>query len=94
MRQKWSLLVVGLYASACLSTLQQTLPLEFWFQHSISLGSDVFSFHSNQHFQLDEWFDSLRKQLTLRAKCRLRKEHRNSTLITRHYPDLGNASDG
>ena len=54
---------------------------------------DVFSFQSNQHFQLYLWFDSLRKQPTFRAEWRLRKEHRNSTLITRHYPDLGNVSD-
>ena len=28
-----------------------------------------------------------------RAKWRLRNERRNSILMTRHYPDLGNASD-
>ena len=27
------------------------------------------------------------------AKWRLRNEHRNSILMTRHYPDLGSASD-
>ena len=27
------------------------------------------------------------------AKLRLRKERRNSMLMTRHYPDLGSASD-
>ena len=27
------------------------------------------------------------------AKWRLRNEHRNSTLMTRHYPDLGSPSD-
>ena len=45
MRGKWSLMGLTLgggYASACLSTLRQILPLEFWFQHSISLGSDWF----------------------------------------------------
>ena len=43
---------------------------------------------------------SLRKQPTFgdaatgfRAKCRLRNENRNSTLMTRHYPDLSSASD-
>ena len=42
----------------------------------------------------------LRKQLTfcdattdLQAKRRLRNEHRNSILMTRHYPDLGSAFD-
>ena len=43
---------------------------------------------------------SLRKQTTFRdatdgfpAKQRLRNERRNSILMTRHYPDLGNAFD-
>ena len=43
---------------------------------------------------------SLRKQPTFGkattgfpAKWRLRNEHRNSILMTRHYPDLGSASD-
>ena len=43
---------------------------------------------------------SLRKQPTvgdastgLPAKWRLRNERRNSIPITRHYPDLGSASD-
>ena len=43
---------------------------------------------------------SLRKQTTFRdattgfpVKWRLRKEHRNSILMTRHYQDLGSASD-
>ena len=43
---------------------------------------------------------SLRKQPTFGkattgfpAKWRLRKEHRNYILMTRHYPDLGSASD-
>ena len=45
-------------------------------------------------------FLSLRKQVTFGnattgfpAKWCLRKEHRNFILITRHYPDLGSASD-
>ena len=45
-------------------------------------------------------FTSLRKQPTLGdattefpAKWRLRNERRNSPLMTRHYPDLGSASD-
>ena len=44
--------------------------------------------------------NSLRKQQTFRdtitgfpVKSRLRNERRNSILMTRHYPDLGNASD-
>ena len=44
--------------------------------------------------------NSLRKQPTFRdattnfpAKCHLRKERRNSTLMTRHYPDLVSASN-
>ena len=44
--------------------------------------------------------DSLRKQPTFGdattgfpAKWRLRNERRNSILMTRHYPDLGSASD-
>ena len=44
--------------------------------------------------------NSLRKQPTfgdattgLPAKWRLRNERRNSILMTRHYPDLGSASD-
>ena len=46
------------------------------------------------------YFASLRKQLTFGdpttgfpAKWHLRNERRNSTLMTRHYPDLGSASD-
>ena len=45
-------------------------------------------------------FLSLRKQPTFgdattgfAAKCHLRNEHRNSTLMMHHYPDLGSASD-
>ena len=45
-------------------------------------------------------YSSLRKQPTLSdatngfpAKRRLRNERRNSILMTRHYPDLGSASD-
>ena len=45
-------------------------------------------------------YGSLRKQRTLAdtttgfpAKWRLRNEHRNSILMTRHYPDLDSASD-
>ena len=45
-------------------------------------------------------FTSLRKQPTLGdattefpAKWRLRNERRNSPLMTRHFPDLGSASD-
>ena len=46
------------------------------------------------------YFASLRKQLTFGdpttgfpTKWRLRNQRRNSTLMTRHYPDLGSASD-
>ena len=52
---------------------------------------------SEFHFQIE---DSLRKQPTSRevatcalAKRRLSNERRNSILMTRHYPDLGSASD-
>ena len=47
-----------------------------------------------------DWFPSLRKQPTFGeattgfpAKWRPRNKGRNSILMTRHYPDLGNASD-
>ena len=51
------------------------------------------------HFPLSPT-SSLRKQPTIRdattgfpAKLSLRNERRNSILMTRHYPDLGSASD-
>ena len=55
----------------------------------------------NESFLIDNTFIlSLRKQPTfgdattgLPAKWRLRNESRNSILMTRHYPDLGRASD-
>ena len=55
----------------------------------------LYIFHLHQRL-----FSSLRKHLTIGdattgfpAKWRLRNEHRNSILMTRHYPDLGSASD-
>ena len=45
------------------------------------------------------YFGSLREQPTFRdatgfpAKWRLRNDYRNSILMTRHYPELGSASD-
>ena len=57
----------------------------------------------NMYFHLTRkmtQFNSLRKQRTSRevatyalAKWRLSNERRNSILMTRHYPDLGSASD-
>ena len=103
MRGKWSLMVVvGLYASACLSTLRQTLPLEFWFQHSISLGSDWFlqtSFQGCVFFSQQPTFPTLsvvqQPEKTANISCEMTPEKRaqDSTLITHHYPELSNASD-
>ena len=54
----------------------------------------------NWKLKKNRWITSLRKQPTFGdattgfpAKWRLRNERRNSILMTRHYPDLGSASD-
>ena len=103
MRGKWSLMVVvGLYASACLSTLRQTLPLEFWFQHSISLGSDWFlqtSFQGCVFFSQQPTLPTLsvvqqpEKTANISREMTPEKRAQDSTLITHHYPELSNASD-
>ena len=61
----------------------------------------VFILLSNAWYQVRFWLRvSLRKRLTFGdattgfpAKWLLRNERRNSILMTRHYPDLGSASD-
>ena len=48
------------------------------------------------HLLLTSKSTSLRKEPTFREaleKRRLSNEHRNSILMTRHYPDLGSSSD-
>ena len=69
----------------------------------VSRVSQFYSGNESDHLrQEDIWsmLPSLRKQPTFRqvatwtlSKRRLSNERRNSILMTRHYPDLGSASD-
>ena len=89
----------GTHLNACiLRYLLRFIKLVF---HSLTLTQSIEN-TSNARCSVSSVIQtaSLRKQTTFRdatdgfpAKQRLRNERRNSMLMTRHYPDLGNAFD-